>query len=267
MRKIRKGIPSPAMVVACLALTIALSGVGYAAVVLPRNSVGTAQLKTSAVTAQKIKAGNVTRGKIVANAINSAKVADGTLLAVDVAPNTFVGAGASAGGDLIGPFGNLQLNPGVVSSPEVLDDTQLGGGLNSEDIRPLHGDIDIIDNTITTFDIAADAIDSDEVVDFGLSNADIGVLFAQVNANGTIANSSGGVIGTRIGLGTYDVDFGRNISNCAFVITQGEAGVGGAGDAITGATDRSGNVEAVFATTRDAANVLADRAFQLVVVC
>jgi hypothetical protein len=32
-------------------------------------------------------------------------------------------------------------------------------------------------------------------------------------------------------------------------------------------TDRSGNVEAVFATTRTDANALADRAFQLVVVC
>jgi hypothetical protein len=32
-------------------------------------------------------------------------------------------------------------------------------------------------------------------------------------------------------------------------------------------TDRTGNAEAVFATTRDHAGVLADRAFQLVVVC
>jgi hypothetical protein len=43
--------------------------------------------------------------------------------------------------------------------------------------------------------------------------------------------------------------------------------VGSAGGAITGATDRSGNGEAVFATTRTDANALADRAFYLVVVC
>ena len=131
----------------------------------------------------------------------------------------------------------------------------------------LNGDLEIEDNTITTFDIATDAIDSDEVLDFGLSNQDVGVLFAQVNANGTIANSSGGVTGIRIGVGTYDIDFGRDISLCGFVSTQGEAGVGGAGGAITGVTDRSGNAEAVFATTRDAAGALIDTAFQLVVVC
>ncbi len=131
----------------------------------------------------------------------------------------------------------------------------------------LNGDLEIADNTITTFDIATDAIDSDEVLDFGLTNQDVGVLFAQVNADGTIANSSGGVTGFRISVGSYEVDFARNIASCAFVSTQGEAGIGGAGGAITGVTDRVGNVEAVFATTRTDANALADRAFQLVVVC
>jgi hypothetical protein len=223
VRKIRERIPSPAMIVACLALTIALSGAGYAAVVLPANSVGTVQLKKNAVTAKKIKRGNVTRGKIAANAINSAKVANGTLLAGDVAPGTFVGAGASAGGDLTGPFGNLQLKP--------------------------------------------DAVTSAEVGDFGLSNEDIGVLFAQVNADSTIANSSGSYTSVHIGTGVYEVDFGRDISACAFVMTQGEAGAGSASGAITGVTDRAGNANAVFATVRTDANVLVDRAFQLVVVC
>ena len=36
MRRFRLQRPSPALVVACLALLVALSGTGYAAVVLPR---------------------------------------------------------------------------------------------------------------------------------------------------------------------------------------------------------------------------------------
>lgn len=202
MTKVRERIPSPAMIVACLALTIALSSAGYAAVTLPRNSVGTAQLKRFAVTAKKIKPGNVTRGKIAANAITSGKVLNGSLLSGDFAPNAF-----------------------------------------------------------------ANAIDSDEVVDFGLSNADVGVLFAQVNANGTIANSSGGVTGGNLSPGFYEVDFGRDISSCAFVMTQGQAGVGSSEGAITGASDRTGNVEAVFASTSNDAGTYANHAFQLVVVC
>lgn len=47
--------PSPALVVSCLALAVALGGTGYAAVVLPANSVGTKQLRNGAVIASKIK--------------------------------------------------------------------------------------------------------------------------------------------------------------------------------------------------------------------
>jgi Collagen triple helix repeat (20 copies) len=47
--------PSPAMVVACVALFIALGGVTYAAMVLPANSVGTMQLRSNSVTSPKVK--------------------------------------------------------------------------------------------------------------------------------------------------------------------------------------------------------------------
>lgn len=49
--------PSPAMVVACLALLVALGGTSVAAVsqLVPRNSVGTAQLKKNAVVSTKVK--------------------------------------------------------------------------------------------------------------------------------------------------------------------------------------------------------------------
>jgi len=55
MNVIRRRLPSPAMLVACVALIVALGGVSYAAGVLPKNSVGTAQLKKNAVTATKVK--------------------------------------------------------------------------------------------------------------------------------------------------------------------------------------------------------------------
>ncbi len=47
--------PSPALAVAGLALFVALSGVSYAAVALPRDSVGAPQLKSNAVTSAKVK--------------------------------------------------------------------------------------------------------------------------------------------------------------------------------------------------------------------
>jgi hypothetical protein len=134
-------------------------------------------------------------------------------------------------------------------------------------VSPLHGDQDILDNTITTFDLADNSVDADEVLDFGLTNEDIGVLYAQVSSDGSLASSSGGATSSRLSAGQFEVDFGRNVSACAFVATQGEAGSGSAGGAILGVSDRSGNTEAVFVSVRNEAATLVDRAFQLVVVC
>ncbi|MGH3104684.1 MAG: hypothetical protein ACRDN6_11385 [Gaiellaceae bacterium] len=54
--------PSPAMVVACAALALALGGTSYATVLqVPRNSVGTAQLKNNAVTSTKVRNGSLLR--------------------------------------------------------------------------------------------------------------------------------------------------------------------------------------------------------------
>jgi hypothetical protein len=48
--------PSPALVIACLALAISLSGTAYAvSTALPRNSVGALQLKNNSVTSAKVK--------------------------------------------------------------------------------------------------------------------------------------------------------------------------------------------------------------------
>jgi hypothetical protein len=66
------GRPSPAMVLAVIALIAALSGTAFAA--LGKNTVGSRQLKKKAVTT----------GKIANNAVNSAKVANGSLTGTDI---------------------------------------------------------------------------------------------------------------------------------------------------------------------------------------
>jgi hypothetical protein len=58
MKKIARRLTF-ANVVACLALFIALGGASYAALKLPKNSVGTKQLKKNAVTAAKVKPGTL----------------------------------------------------------------------------------------------------------------------------------------------------------------------------------------------------------------
>src|SRR5262249_15398723 len=70
--KSKRFLPSPAMVVALLALILALTGTAFAA--LGKNSVGTRQLKSK----------SVTTGKIATNAVNASKVADHSLTGQDI---------------------------------------------------------------------------------------------------------------------------------------------------------------------------------------
>ena len=100
--------PSPAMIVACIALAIALSGVGYAAITIPKNSVGTAQLKNDAVSNAKLQGGSVGSGKLKDNAVNSAKVADGSLTGDDIDQGSLDAVDAATLGGL-GPDDFLQV--------------------------------------------------------------------------------------------------------------------------------------------------------------
>jgi hypothetical protein len=67
---LRKFRPSPALIVACIALISALGGTAWA---VAANSVGTTQLKDGAVT----------KPKLAANSVGTAKVIDGSLLKQD----------------------------------------------------------------------------------------------------------------------------------------------------------------------------------------
>ena len=71
MKSIGYRRPSPSLVLAFVALLVALGGTSYAAITLPKNSVGTKQLKRNAVTAAEIKSGAVTGPDIRKGAVNS----------------------------------------------------------------------------------------------------------------------------------------------------------------------------------------------------
>lgn len=99
-RKFAMHRPSPAMLVALVALFVALGGTSYAAIKLPGNSVGSKQLKNGAVTNKKIGKGAVTASKIntsgltvpnATNATNATNAGNATTLQGD-APSSFAPA-------------------------------------------------------------------------------------------------------------------------------------------------------------------------------
>lgn len=75
MRRFFTRRPTPSMVVALAALVIAMGGTSYAVTALPKNSVGSAQIKPKAVKGSDL----------AANAVTSGKVRDGTLRSTDFA--------------------------------------------------------------------------------------------------------------------------------------------------------------------------------------
>jgi hypothetical protein len=84
--------PNHATVAAYLALFIALGGASYAALQLPKNSVGQKQLKKNAVTTAKLKKNAVTAAKIKKGSINGAKVKDNSLTGGEVQDRSLTGS-------------------------------------------------------------------------------------------------------------------------------------------------------------------------------
>lgn len=135
--------PSPALVVACLALGLALGGTGYATVLaVPKNSVGTAQLKTGAVTTKKVK--------------------DGTLLKADFKPGQLPAGPAGPQGPAGAPgISGLQrfdvLSTSNSSSPKTAIATCPSGK------RPVGGGARVIGNGANVVSIVENFPDSDNV--------------------------------------------------------------------------------------------------------
>jgi hypothetical protein len=71
----RRLIPSPSMVVACVALGVAIGGTSYAALRIPARSVGNAQLKSNAVTGSKVASNALTGADIDESSLEGIKAA------------------------------------------------------------------------------------------------------------------------------------------------------------------------------------------------
>src|SRR5215204_5428931 len=79
VRRIRGWRPSHTTVAAYMALFVALGGTSYAAVKLPKNSVGSKQLKKNAVTSKKVKRNAITGSKVKNGALTKGDFKAGEL--------------------------------------------------------------------------------------------------------------------------------------------------------------------------------------------
>jgi hypothetical protein len=91
MRRISLRRPSPALIVATIALFLAAGGSAYA-LTLPANSVGAAQIQAGRVLNSKLATNAVTYSKLASNQMTTVKIRNRSLLGEDLANNTITGA-------------------------------------------------------------------------------------------------------------------------------------------------------------------------------
>ena len=98
MFRFRPRRPSPALVVAVLALIVAMGGTGYAAITLPANSVGKKQLKKGSVWSSKIRRNAVTGLKVKPDTLTGGDIKESTLGKVPAARQADVADRATSAG-------------------------------------------------------------------------------------------------------------------------------------------------------------------------
>ena len=127
--------PSPAMIVACIALLVALGGTSVAAVTqLARNSVGPRQLQFGAVTNPKIRNNAVTSAKVRNRSLLRADFAPGQLPAGPTGPQGPAGPpGPQGAAGPAGVIGAITVRNGTVTVP----DADVDGIFNSERVQRL----------------------------------------------------------------------------------------------------------------------------------
>jgi hypothetical protein len=119
MRLPGMGRPSPALVLAFVALFVALGGTGYAALQLPKNSVGSKQIRKGAVKTSEIANNAVTGAKVRPRSLTAADFRVGSL------PRGERGPAGPAGAT--GPAGSARAY-GYVSAAGALDAARSKGG-------------------------------------------------------------------------------------------------------------------------------------------
>jgi hypothetical protein len=93
------------------------------------------------------------------------------------------------------------------------------------------------------------------------------VMDAVVQSDGTLVRGKGATDASKLSTGKYEVDFGRKVSNCAYVATIGDPSTGVAPSGEITVATRSGNPDAVFVETNNSSGTTSDRPFHLQVSC
>lgn len=219
-----------ANVTAVLALFVALGGTGYAAISIPANSVGSAQIRPNAVGASEIRRGAVGRSEIRAGGVASSEIARD-------------GVGAS------------EIRRGAVGTSEIHN-----GAIRADDIK---------NGTIASVDLAAGAVEPANLSTATRATFQTPALRVAVDADGTAVAGNAKTVTHTADSGQYTVTFNSDVSGCFYSATPAKVKTADPDPRATlnvasGGTAAPDDVLVNTFTTDAAA---ADEPFQLLVLC
>ena len=234
-----RGHLSFANVTASVALFIALGGTGYAAIQIPRGSVGNSQLQRDAVSASKIRQNAVGKSEIRSGAVGKSEVRSNAIGSSEIRRDA---------------VGSAEVRRGAVGLSEIRTD-----GVGASEIRAdAVGTSELQDGSIALNDLSADTRSAFQPA----------MPRASVNAGGTaVAGNAKSAVHT--GAGAYTVTFASDVSACLPVATLAAVKNGNAVDEPPAGriTVASGGGADVSVKTFNAAGDAADAPFNLVVSC
>lgn len=156
--------PSPALVISCVALFLALVGTAFAA---PKFAVRSAQIVNGTVRTVDLRD----------NAVQSNKVADATITADDL------------GTDAVNTD---EIAENAVASPEVAPDSLTAGDLAANSVTSS----EVADQSLTQDDLGPNSVGSSEIQTGAIRSSELGTIIQVSNSTGIAANSNGGVTAT-----------------------------------------------------------------------
>jgi hypothetical protein len=153
--------PSPALVISCVALFLALAGSALAA-------------KTATVSSRQIVDGTVRTVDLRDNAVTSPKIANATITADDLGTNS---------------VGSDEIAENAVTSPKVAPDSLTAGDLAPASV----GSSEVADQSLTQDDLGPDSVGSSELQAGAVRSSELGPIVQVSNSNPIAANSVGSV--------------------------------------------------------------------------
>jgi hypothetical protein len=164
--KTRSFRPSPALLIACLALFLTLGGTAFA-VGVSKNSVRSAQIVDGTVRTMDLRDDSVNAPKIAPDAVGSEEIAENAVASPEVAPDSLTAA---------------DLGAASVASSEVADQS-----LTANDLGP---------DSVGSSELQADAVGSSELQAASVRSSELAGIVTAQNSTAIAANGNASVTAT-----------------------------------------------------------------------